>query len=84
MKKILFICLFVVSANAGGIWDMIKNSSSDGKIQTKQYEIEVAGTNVRGYVMDVSDMKSLCFITYSSKGIPAMQCKTYKEIGIKK
>lgn len=84
MKKSLIIGLLVVSANAGGVWDMIKNSNSVGKIQTKQYEIEVSGTNTRGYVMDVPDMKSICFVTYSSQGIPAMDCKTYKEIGLSK
>jgi len=71
----------VVSLQAGGVWDMIKNSTSDGTLKTKQYTIQVAGTNTRGYVFNVPEMKSVCFITYSSQGIPAMQCKTYKEIG---
>jgi len=42
----------------------------------------VAGVNTRGYIMNIKDMKSICFLTYSSQGIPAMQCKTYKEIGL--
>jgi hypothetical protein len=85
MKKLLAVAILGlgVTANAGGIWDMVKNSTSDGTIQTKQYTIEVAGTNTRGYVMNIPDMKSMCFMTYSSKGIPALDCKTYKEIGIK-
>lgn len=87
MKKItlsLAVLLMVTTAQAGGIWDMVKNSSSSGTLQSKQYTIEVSGTNTRGYVLDVPEMKSVCFLTYSSKGHPAMDCKTYKEMGVEK
>jgi len=85
MKKILVAIIaltvaMVTSASAGGVWDMIKNTQSDGTLESKQYTIEVAGVNTRGYVINVPDMKSVCFITYSEHGIPAMACKTYKEI----
>ena len=80
MKKLLLIPVLALSLQAGGIWDMVKNLSSDGTIKTKQYTIEVSGTNTRAYVFNVPEMKSICFVTYSSQGIPAMQCKTYKEI----
>jgi len=81
MKKLLLVPVLALSLEAGGIWDMMKNSASDGTIKTKQYTIQVSGTDTRGYVFNVPEMKSICFITYSSHGIPAMQCKTYKEIG---
>ena len=83
MKKILLTSILglVTVANAGGVWDMVKNSSSDGELNTKQYTIEVSGTNTRGYVFNVPEMKSVCFLTYSSQGFPAVDCKTYKEIG---
>jgi len=81
MKKLLLIAIMAMSLSAGDIWDMIKNSNSQGTLSSKQYTIEVAGTNTRGYVFNVPEMKSICFVTYSSQGIPAMQCKTYKEIG---
>ncbi len=81
MRKIILIVALVITANAGGVWDMIKNTSSDKVLETKQYSIDVAGVNVRGYSVNVPDLKSVCFITYSSQGIPAMQCKTYKEMG---
>ncbi len=81
MKKILFITLLSISAYAGGVWDMVKNASSDGTLKTKQYTVEVSGTDVRAYVMNVPEMKSVCILTYSSKGHPAMTCKTYKEMG---
>ncbi len=74
------VLLLAATLQAGGVWDMVKNASSDGTLKTKQYTIEVSGTNVRGYVMNVPEMKSVCFITYSSEGFPAMACKTYKEI----
>ena len=83
MKKLLIVTLLAVIANAGGVWDMLKNSGSDGTLKTKQYTIEVSGVDTRGYVFNVPEMRSICFITYSSKGIPAMDCKTYKEIGTK-
>lgn len=84
MKKILLVLVLAIALQAGGIWDMVKNSSSVGTLKTKQYTISVAGTDTRGYVMNVPEMKSICFLTYSSEGIPAMVCKTYKEIGLKK
>jgi len=83
MKKIIFAAIVAISLQAGGIWDMVKNSSSKGTIKTKQYTLSVAGVDTRGYIMNIKDMKSICFLTYSSQGIPAMACKTYKEIGIK-
>jgi hypothetical protein len=81
MKKLILIITLAIAANAGGVWDMLKNTSSDGTIQTKQYTISVSGTDTRGYVFNVPEMKSVCFITYSSKGNPAMQCKTYTQMG---
>ena len=81
MKKLLLIAIMAISLSAGGIWDMIKNSSSQGTLSSKQYTVNVAGVDTRGYVINIPDMKSICFITYSSHGIPAMVCKTYKEIG---
>lgn len=80
MKKLLLIAIIAMTANAGGIWDMVKNSQSDGTISTKQYTIKVSGVDTRGYVFMVPEMKSICFITYSSHGIPAMDCKTQKEL----
>jgi hypothetical protein len=82
MKKLIILGLLgaTLSVNAGGLWDMVKNTSSDGNLKTKQYTIEVSGTNTRGYVFEVPEMNSVCFLTYSSQGIPAMDCKTYTEI----
>ncbi len=81
MKKIILVMIITISVYAGGVWDILKNTTSDKTLKTKQYTIEVAGVNVRGYVVNVPELKSICFITYSTQGIPAMQCKTYKEIG---
>ena len=81
MIKLILIALIAITANAGGLWSVIKNASSDGTIKTKQYTIEVSGVDTRGYIMEIPEMKSICFITYSSSGFPAMVCKTYKELG---
>jgi len=67
MKKILLVAILAMSLSAGGLWDMVKNSSSDGTLKTKQYTIEVAGTNTRGYVLNIPEMKSICFLTYSTQ-----------------
>jgi len=82
MKKLFMVGLIIISAQAGGIWDMVKNVSSDGNLKTKQYTLEVSGTNTRLYVTYIKEMNSFCAITYSSKGIPAIACKTKKEIGM--
>lgn len=86
MKKLAQLAILSLSlmlptfASAGGIWDMVKNSSSAGTLNSKQYTIEVSGTDVRAYVIHVPEMNSICFITYSSKGTPAMACKTEREM----
>lgn len=81
MRALLLTFLLTSAVFARGLWDMAKNLSSDGNIKTKQYTLEVSGTNTRGYVFEVPEMRSICFITYSSIGIPAIACKTYREIG---
>jgi len=83
MKKIVFAVTALILTSelyAGGIWDMVKNASSDGTIKTKQYTMEVAGVDTRAYVFYVKEMDSVCVQTYSSHGIPAISCKTMKEI----
>ena len=83
MKKLtLAILLATTYANAGGLWSMVKNASSDGNIPTKQYTIEVSGTDIRGYVFNVPEMKSICISIWGAHG-PShqLECKTYKEIG---
>jgi len=84
MKKtilaVVAVSVLTVSAQAGGVWDMIKNTNSKGKLESVQYTLPVAGVDTRAYIVNVPDMKSTCFLTYSSQGIPAMDCKTHKEM----
>lgn len=86
MKKFIitmFITtLLAMSASAGGLWSMVKNTNSEGTIETKQYTIEVSGTDIRAYVFNVPAMKSICISAWGSTGAShQLQCKTYKEIG---
>ena len=89
MKKTIYAVaasLMIVSmpAQASGFWSMLKNSTSDGKIDTKQYSIEVSGTNIRGYVFNVPEMKSVCLSIWGGeRDVHTLECKTYKEIGLK-
>ena len=80
MKTLLLAIALATFANAGGLWDMMKNSNSQGTIQTTQYTISVSGVDTRAYVFPVKEMDSVCILTYSSQGIPAINCKTMKEI----
>lgn len=88
MKKTKFALMAAIlglsvstSSYAGGIWDLVKNSHSDGKIETKQYTIEVAGTNIRGYVYDVPEMASICISVWGEHSSShQLECKTYDEI----
>lgn len=83
MKKLLLVAAFAIAANAGGLWSMVKNAGSDGVLNTKQYTIEVAGTDIRGYVFNVPEMKSICLSVWGGKSDShQLECKTYKEIGI--
>ena len=80
--KLLLVVLLAITAQAGGLWDMVKNNSSDGTIKTKQYTIEVSGTDIRGYVMEVPEMKSVCISVWGSNSSShQLVCKTYKEMG---
>ena len=80
MKKLLLIAIIAISLSADGLWGTVKNSSSISTLNSKQYAISSIGARIKGYVINVPEMKSICFIIYSSHGIP-MVCKTYKEIG---
>ncbi len=82
MKKIIALISVSVMLQAGGLWSMVKNLNSAGKIETKQYTIEVSGTNIRGYIFNVPQMKSICISVWGSHGDShQLVCKTYKEIG---
>ena len=77
MKKILSILLIgcISLVQAGGVWDLVKNTASDGIINPKQYEIETSGVNNRAYVFYVKEMRATCVLTYGGKyGTPAIYC----------
>ncbi len=80
MKKLLLILTVAIAANAGGLWSMLKNSSADGTIKTKQYTIEISGADIRGYVFNAPDMKSICISVWGGTTSHQLECKTYKEI----
>ena len=81
MKKLLLMAILAIAAQAGGLWSMVKNSSSDGTIKTKQYTIEVSGTDIRGYVLNVPEMKSVCISVWGGNSYShQLVCKTYKEM----
>jgi len=88
MKKIMVSLLIMamvmvpVSAFSGGIWGMIKNTGLD-KLQSKPYVIEVQGVNIRAYVFEIKEMRSVCVSVWGDSS-QSLHCKTYKEIGIEK
>lgn len=86
MKKIImmFLMLFMMASTvqAGGIWSLIKNTGLETR-QPKTFTIEVEGVNIRAYVFDVPEMKSIC-INVWGEDLQTLECKTYKEIGINK
>lgn len=85
MKKILLLLaiavLFSTPALAGSIWGMIKNTGGEDR-EAKQITIEVRGVNIRAYIFDVPEMKSMCISAWGD-GEHQLECKTYKEIGMK-
>ena len=86
MKKViiglmaLMMIIMPGYAFSGGLWSMVKNSGLEN-IKTKPYAIEVKGTNIRAYIFEVPEMKSICISVWGSD-TQTLQCKTYKEIGI--
>ncbi len=69
---------FTNEAHAGGLWSMMKNSGLEVREPTS-FTIEVEGTNIRAYVFDVPEMKSICISVWGSS-TQQLECKTYKEI----
>ena len=71
----------ITYTKAGGIWDALKNTYVDGKLETNSYAIETQGINIRGYAYDVKSMKSICWNVFT-ESTHVMECKTYKEMGL--
>jgi len=81
MRTLLLTTLLAVSANASGFWSIVKNSGLE-TIESKPYQIEVQGTNLRAYVFEVKPMKSVCISVWGGgRDVHTLECKTYKEIG---
>ena len=86
MKRIVIglvaLAMLVVpmTASAGSIWGLVKNSGLKD-LPANGYTIEVKGVNIRAYVFEVKEMKSVCISVWGD-GSQTLQCKTYKEIGI--
>lgn len=81
MKKLLLAILLAISANASGLWSIVKNSGLE-TIESKPYQIEVKGTNLRAYVFEVKPMNSVCISVWGGdRDVHTLECKTYKEIG---
>lgn len=84
MKKIivmaLAIAMFATPAFAGSLWGMIKNSDLP-TLQSKAYQLEVKGVNVRVYVFKVPEMRSICTQVWGDNTV-TMECKSYKELGL--
>ena len=84
MKKLLtsltLTSVLAISANASGLWSLVKNSGLE-TIQSKPYQIEVQGTNLRAYVFEVKPMKSVCISVWGGdRDVHTLECKTYKEM----
>ena len=86
MKKVIMIVLLLtlVSSNAfaGSVWGLIKNSGLEER-KSKGFTVEVKGVDIRAYVFDVPEMKSVCISTWGD-GTQQLECKTYKEMELKK
>ena len=68
MKKILFVALVCISANAGGLWSLIKNGDLPTKQVDEAYQIELAGVNARGYVFTPSKIPNKqCVLVFTSE-----------------
>ena len=85
MKKLIMLLVFgtMISASvyAGGLWSIIKNTGIETR-HPKTFTIEVEGVNIRAYVFDVPEMKSVC-INIWGEDLQTLECKTYKEMGLK-
>jgi len=84
MKKLLtsltLTSVLAISANASGLWSLVKNTGLE-TIQSKPYQIEVQGTNLRAYVFEVKPMKSVCISVWGGdRDVHTLECKTYKEM----
>lgn len=80
MKTILLITLLTLSAQASGLWSLVKNMDLE-TLETKSYQIEIKGTNIRAYVFNVEFMHSVCITVWGgNKDVHTLKCKTYKQM----
>lgn len=85
MKKLLLTAILLGStftASASGLWSLVKNSGME-TLESKPYQIEVKGANIRAYVFDVPAMKSVCISVWAAdRDVYTLDCKTYVEMGV--
>ncbi len=79
-KKIVAIMILALSLQAGGLWDMVKNSGLT-TIHTKPYQIEVQGVNIRAYVFQIKELPLVRCISFWGEGAAShqVQCIKYSQ-----
>lgn len=86
MKKLIITTItgvsLLITSNlyAGSLWSLAKNAGLE-KRKSKAFVIDVKGVDIRAYVFDVPEMKSICINTWGDNN-QQLECKTYKEIGM--
>ena len=72
-----------VSANAGGLWSMVKNSGIT-VVQPITFVLEVEGVNIRGYSFTPLGMpNTVCVSLWGGKSAShQLECKSFTELGI--
>ena len=79
--KILVIFFVSISLYAGGVWSMVKNVGLP-TAKSKPFQIEVQGTNIRGYTFKPRGVDMVC-VNIWGENTQTLECKTFKELGIK-
>jgi len=69
-----------LTVTAGGVWSMVKNMGLQNRTPVSTFVLEVEGVNLRVYVFDVPEMKSVC-VNVWGEDVQTLECKTYQEIG---
>lgn len=68
MKKLIFLSLIIIYANAGMTWSQVMSWKNKTIDPDAQYNIETEGYNVRVYEFTpLTDPGSLCIMTFTNE-----------------
>ncbi len=79
MKEILLVITLAIGLQAGGMWDMVKNSGLKEITPISSYVIGVQGVDIRGYTFIPDNMPDTrCVMVFTDRNFQMSCSDIYK------